>query len=36
MRVGGLVPPMGSGGKTVEADETFIGRLQEGSSRVVE
>jgi hypothetical protein len=28
MRVGGLVPPMGSGGKTVEADETFIGRLQ--------
>src|ERR1700744_1509110 len=28
MRSGGLVPPMGSGGKVVEADETFIGRLQ--------
>jgi transposase-like protein len=28
MRAGGLVPPMGSGGKAVEADETFIGRLQ--------
>jgi hypothetical protein len=28
MRVGGLVPPMGSNGGTVEADETFIGRLQ--------
>jgi hypothetical protein len=28
MRAGGLVPPMGSGGGAVEADETFIGRLQ--------
>jgi transposase-like protein len=28
MRAGGLMPPMGSGGKTVEADETFIGRLE--------
>jgi transposase-like protein len=28
MRVGGLVPPMGSGGKAVEADETFYGRLK--------
>jgi transposase-like protein len=28
MRTGGLVPPMGSGGKVVEADETFIGRLE--------
>jgi transposase-like protein len=28
MRAGGLLPPMGSGGKTVEIDETYIGRLQ--------
>ncbi len=28
MRAGGLLPPMGSGGKTVEVDETYIGRLQ--------
>ena len=29
MRVDGLMmPPMGSGGKVVEADETFIGRVQ--------
>jgi transposase-like protein len=28
MRAGGLVPPMGSGGKVVEADETFIGHLE--------
>jgi|tagenome__1003787_1003787.scaffolds.fasta_scaffold20953784_4 transposase-like protein len=28
LRVGGLMPPMGSNGGTVEADETFIGRLQ--------
>jgi transposase-like protein len=28
MRVGGLVPPMGGNGGTVEADETFFGRLQ--------
>jgi len=28
MRAGGLLPPMGGSGKTVEADETYIGRLQ--------
>src|SRR6202051_3594990 len=28
LRTGDLMPPMGSGGKTVEVDETFIGRLQ--------
>ena len=28
MRVGGLVPPMGEDGGAVEADETYIGRLQ--------
>jgi transposase-like protein len=28
MRAGGLVPPMGSGSKVVEADETFFGRLE--------
>ncbi len=28
MRSGGLLPPMGGGGKTVEADETYIGRLK--------
>jgi transposase-like protein len=28
LRIGGLMPPMGSNGGTVEADETFIGRLQ--------
>src|ERR1700761_8069172 len=28
MRVGGLLPPMGEGGGAVEADETYIGRLQ--------
>jgi transposase-like protein len=28
MRSGGLLPPMGGTGKTVEADETYIGRLQ--------
>jgi transposase-like protein len=27
MRSGGLLPPMGGGGKTVEVDETFIGYL---------
>lgn len=27
MRVGGLLPPMGEGGKPVEVDETFFGRL---------
>src|SRR6266403_846704 len=26
MRAGGLMPPMGGSGKTVEADETFIGK----------
>jgi transposase-like protein len=28
MRAGGLVSPMGGSGKTVEVDETYIGRLQ--------
>lgn len=28
MRAGGILPPMGGAGKTVEADETFIGRLE--------
>jgi transposase-like protein len=28
MREGGLLPPMGGGGKVVEADETYIGRLK--------
>ena len=28
MRSGGLVPPMGSGGGTVEVDETYIGHLE--------
>jgi transposase-like protein len=28
MRSGGLMPPMGSNGNPVEADETFIGRLE--------
>src|SRR5471032_452125 len=28
MRAGGLMPPMGSDGGTVEADETYIGRIQ--------
>lgn len=28
MRAGGLLPPMGGGGKPVEVDETFYGRLQ--------
>jgi transposase-like protein len=28
MRAGGLLPPMGSGGAVVEADETYIGRLE--------
>jgi transposase-like protein len=28
MRTGGLLPPMGGAGKTVEIDETFIGRLE--------
>jgi hypothetical protein len=28
MRAGGLVPPMASGGKPVEVDETFFGRLE--------
>jgi transposase-like protein len=28
MRAGGLMPPMGSDGGIVEADETFIGRLE--------
>lgn len=28
MRAGGLLTPMGAGGKTVEVDETYIGRLQ--------
>jgi transposase-like protein len=28
MREGGLVPPMGSGGGRVEADETFIGKIK--------
>jgi transposase-like protein len=28
MRSGGLLPPMGGGGKTVEVDETYIGRLK--------
>jgi transposase-like protein len=27
MRSGGLLPPMGGAGKTVEADETYIGKL---------
>jgi transposase-like protein len=30
MRVGGLMPPMGSGGGTVEADETYISTSAEG------
>lgn len=28
MRAGGLLPPMGGAGKVVEADETYIGRLE--------
>jgi transposase-like protein len=28
MRTGGLLPPMGSGGKVVEADEVYIGRVK--------
>lgn len=28
MRAGGLMPPMGSNGGTVEVDETYIGRLK--------
>jgi hypothetical protein len=28
MRSGGLLPPMGGAGKTVEVDETYIGRLK--------
>jgi transposase-like protein len=28
MRAGGLLPPMGSGGGTIEADETYIGYLE--------
>jgi transposase-like protein len=28
MRSGGLLPPMGGSGKTVEVDETYIGRLK--------
>jgi transposase-like protein len=28
MRAGGLLPPMGGAGKTVEIDETYIGRLE--------
>lgn len=28
MRAGGLLPPMGGNGKTVEIDETYIGRLE--------
>lgn len=28
MRAGGLLPPMGGGGKPVEVDETFFGRLE--------
>jgi transposase-like protein len=28
MRAGGLLPPMGGEGKVVEADETYIGRLE--------
>lgn len=28
MRAGGLLPPMGGGGKAVEVDETFYGRLE--------
>ncbi|QOG17767.1 IS1595 family transposase [Bradyrhizobium sp. SEMIA] len=28
MRAGGLLPPMGGGGKPVEVDETFYGRLK--------
>jgi transposase-like protein len=28
MRSGGLLPPMGGGGKVVEVDETYIGRLK--------
>jgi transposase-like protein len=28
MRAGGLLPPMGSGGGTIEADETFFGYLE--------
>jgi transposase-like protein len=31
MRSGGLLPPMGGNGKTVEADETFIGRIKGAS-----
>jgi transposase-like protein len=33
MRTGGLLPPMGSGGKPVEADETYFGRLEGQSKR---
>jgi len=32
MRTGGLVPPMGGAGKTVEVDETYIGK-QEGHAK---
>ncbi|MDI3566573.1 IS1595 family transposase [Bradyrhizobium sp. Arg816] len=28
LRTGGLLPPMGEGGKAVEVDETFFGRLE--------
>src|SRR5258705_13072878 len=28
MRAGGLMPPLGGSGKTVEADETFIGKIE--------
>jgi transposase-like protein len=35
MRAGGLLPPMGSDGKTVEVDETHIGRLQGQPKRKV-
>lgn len=34
MRSGGLLPPMGGNGKTVEVDETFIGRLKDQPKRM--
>jgi transposase-like protein len=35
MRQGGLLPPMGSGGASVEADETYFGHLDGQTKRAV-